>query len=116
MRFKTVVVTGGRDYQDAEMVNDVLDFLLPPRLVIGDAKGADTLAWEWAKARPDQHYSRHIAEWDLHGKKAGPLRNKAMLDDAGTHAVVVAFKGGAGTEDCIRQAKARNMIILRVEP
>lgn len=116
MRKKTVVVTGGRDYQDAAMVNDVLDFLNPPRLILGDAKGADTLAKEWAQDKLELECTIHKADWDTHGKKAGPLRNKAMLDDAGVHAVLVAFKGGIGTEDCIRQAKAKNMIILRVEP
>lgn len=116
MRILTVVVTGGRDYSDATMVNEVLDALAPSHLVLGDARGADTLAKEWAQSKTLQSYRVHAAHWDVHGKKAGPLRNKAMLDDAGPDAIVVAFAGGIGTEDCVKQALSRNMIVLRVVP
>jgi hypothetical protein len=126
MKKLTVVVTGGRDYSDQVMLDEVLDALDPDFLIIGDAKGADTLAKEWAESRPNQSSSMHLAQWDLYGKKAGPLRNAAMLDKACTmmkdddsgdrQTLVVAFKGGAGTENCIRQAIERNLIVLRVEP
>lgn len=28
---------------------------------------------------------------------------------------IVVFSGGKGTENCVKQAKERNMIVLRVE-
>ena len=53
------------------------------------------------------------ANWDLHGKAAGPIRNRTMLN-AHPNAIVVAFPGGRGTDNCISEAQARNMTILRV--
>lgn len=45
------------------------------------------------------------ADWQTHGKAAGPIRNGAML---AKHAPdgVVAFPGHNGTADCVRQAEA----------
>lgn len=113
MRTKFVIVTGGRDYADHSMITDVLNFLSPHTVIQGGASGADKLADEWAS-----EFAQSItfkADWNKHGKAAGPIRNAQMLD-AYPHAVVVAFKGGDGTEGCIKLAKQRNMIVLRVEP
>lgn len=111
---KKVVVTGGRYYSDSVMVFDVLDFLRPDILFQGGANGADLLAKEWA-GDFDCEVVTVEANWDKHGKAAGPIRNGEMLDKAGSDAIVIAFPGGKGTENCIKQAKERNMIVLRVE-
>jgi hypothetical protein len=67
-----------------------------------------------------QEASRHWksgANWKEHGKAAGPIRNGNMLDEAGDEPLlVIAFKGGRGTADCVRQAISRNMIVLEVKP
>lgn len=44
-----VLVTGGRKYQDYEVVKDALDALNPDIVIHGDAPGADSLADWWAK-------------------------------------------------------------------
>lgn len=109
-----IVVTGGRTYSDAAMVYDVLDALNPMTVMVGDAAGADAIARDWAVDRERDMFV-YKADWDANGKAAGPMRNKKMLVDAGLHAVVIAFPGGKGTEHCVKQAKAFNMIVLRVE-
>ena len=54
------------------------------------------------------------ADWSLHGKAAGPLRNTAMLDYA--VAILLAFprKDSKGTKDCINQAKQLGMEVYEV--
>lgn len=107
-----VLVCGGRDYSDRERVFRVLD-RVAQRVEIsairhGAARGADALAGEWARARgiPEQPFP---ADWRTHGKRAGPLRNAAMLAEQGAgtpdRVVVcgVAFPGGGGTADMVRR-------------
>jgi hypothetical protein len=99
-----VLVCGGRDFEDAEMVRDVLSVLPISALIEGGARGADRLAREYAKSRaiPLQSYR---AEWDRLGRAAGPLRNRKMLVE-GRPDLVVAFPGGRGTADMVQQARA----------
>lgn len=94
-----VLVCGGRDYTNRSAVFSVLDRLHAKRPISairhGCAKGADTLAGEWARARgvPEERYP---ADWDSLGRRAGPARNLQMLAAGGLRGVV-AFPGGAGT-------------------
>lgn len=50
-------------------------------------------------------WERHVipANWEHHGKAAGPRRNQAMLD-AGGVVLVVAWPGGVGTADMVDRA------------
>jgi predicted Rossmann-fold nucleotide-binding protein len=110
---KTIIVTGGRNYQDFAKIGRVFDFLGPHLLVEGGALGADRLAREWA----EYNYIDVItfyADWDSHGKAAGPIRNRKMLEEH-PDAIVVAFPGGKGTENCVKQAKELGRVVLRVE-
>lgn len=116
-----IVVTGGRHYSDSGMVNDVLDALNPTDVYVGDATGADELARDWADSR-GKNLNIFVADWNTHGKAAGPIRNKDMLEyaweecaDQEDHLIVVAFPGGDGTANCVKQAIERNMIVFRVE-
>jgi len=43
------------------------------------------------------------ADWSRHGKSAGPIRNRQMLIE-GRPDIVVAFPGGKGTANMIKQA------------
>lgn len=104
----TVLVTGGRDFNDREMVKRALDrvtmeFGKPRMLIHGAARGADTLAGEWA-VRNDVPVCKCPADWDKYkgrpGKNpAGAIRNSEML--AKLPEVVVAFPGGSGTADMV---------------
>lgn len=114
----TVLVCGGRDYDDWDRLCGSLDALnqrMPIGLVIcGGANGADELATRWAVMRgiPNRVY---MADWDLHGRKAGPLRNQRMLDD-GKPDRVVAFRGGRGTNDMVNRALRAKVRCLFVDP
>ncbi|MDB5541822.1 MAG: 20, APCd gp20, partial [Devosia sp.] len=102
----TLIVCGGRDYQDRERVFAALDKAHARTrielLVHGaclDSKtgmllGADRWADEWA-AENGVKVERHLADWGMWGKAAGPMRNKQMAE-AGAHGCI-AFPGGVGT-------------------
>ena len=104
---KRYIVCGGRHYADSIFMDNHLQVLLRTDwnfvLVHGDAKGADRLAGSWGN-----HYGvivePHPADWDTHGRKAGMLRNREMLD-TGIDGVV-AFPGGVGTAGMVRIALA----------
>jgi predicted Rossmann-fold nucleotide-binding protein len=85
----------------------------PIEVVIhGGARGADRAAGEWALKRgiPIQRFP---ADWDRYGKAAGHLRNTQMLVE-GNPDLVIAFPGGVGTADMVRQAGEHGVKVHRV--
>lgn len=109
-----ILVTGGRDFHDRDLLEQVLDVLEPYCVIHGGAPGADTLANEWA-GKNGAAVEEYPAEWEVHGKVAGPIRNQVMLDKSQPD-LVVAFPGGNGTEDMVRRARRAGYVVLRVEP
>lgn len=101
-----VLVCGGRDYPDRWRVYEVLDAAHAANpielLIAGGANGADALAIDWARK---EHVPFKIfnADWERHGRKAGPLRNQQMLDEGKPH-MVIAFPGGRGTADMVKRS------------
>jgi hypothetical protein len=88
-----VLVCGGRYYSNHLNVFNVLDELKPTCVVNGGAQGADYLARYWAQERNIECITVE-ANWELHGRAAGPLRNTQMLIDNPDIKLVVAFSGG----------------------
>lgn len=113
-----VLVCGGRRYSDVGRVRQVLDTLAaqaPVAVVLhGCAGGADSLAGQWARSRGVPE-ARFPADWDKHGKGAGPIRNQQMLDE-GKPDVVVAFPGGTGTADMTRRARGAGVRVYEIAP
>jgi hypothetical protein len=77
-----VLVCGGRDFNDASLVFQVLDSLHEDaqftHVIHGGAKGADTAAGLWARTRGVQEVACP-ANWKILGKSAGVRRNSSML-------------------------------------
>ena len=78
-----ILVTGSRDWNDIIPMMDALypEFQADPlaTLIHGGARGADTMAGNiWAVWGGKQEV--HPANWAEHGKKAGFLRNREMVD------------------------------------
>lgn len=108
-----VIVTGGRDFDNKSLLNYVLNLFDISRLIQGGASGADKLALNYALLNdiPSKTFN---ADWEAHGKAAGPIRNGQMLK-AYPRALVLAFPGGKGTENCIKLAKETKHVVLRIE-
>jgi len=109
-----VLVTGGRDYNDAAVVQRTLEALRPhPAFVIqGGALGADLLARGWAKPS-GVAVLNYPADWQTYGRRAGPLRNQRMIDE-GKPDLVVAFPGGRGTADMVKRARNAGIPVREV--
>ena len=110
---KKVLVCGGRDYNDRETVQRTLDRIKPAEIIHGAARGADTLAGEYARDR-DIPCRRFPADWQRHGRSAGFLRNRQMLDE-GKPDLVVAFPGGPGTRNMVNTALERGFQVKTVD-
>ena len=76
-----VIIAGSRDFNDWDYLVGYLATLPPwieiTEVVSGGAKGADTLGEEWANLHAIP-IKRFEADWERHGKKAGPIRNVEM--------------------------------------
>jgi hypothetical protein len=109
-----VLVCGGRDYGDQATVYATLDRLHAEHrftvLIAGGARGADTLAEQWAKDRgiPTEIY---MADWKDQGRAAGPIRNQRMLIE-GRPDLVVAFPGGKGTAGMTKLARDAGVAVV----
>lgn len=113
-----VLVCGGRDYQDSDRVDAVLNKLHREAeihvLIEGGAKGADRLASFWA-ADHDVSAERYEADWENQGTFAGPARNKRMLQE-GRPDLVIAFPGGKGTRNMIGLARKFGVEVIEIAP
>lgn len=108
-----VLVTGGRDYADYDVVARTLFDLNPKIVAHGDARGADSLADKYCKLNAVPR-SVYPADWQLYGKSAGVIRNQQMLDDFKPD-LVVAFPGGRGTAHMVRIAKSAGVEVIEVQ-
>lgn len=113
----TAIVCGGRDYRNKARVYQILDAAVERLgvdfIVQGVADGADYLAWQWADERGVKCGS-YPAHWDEHGRKAGPIRNQAMLDEAGA-TIVIAFGGGRGTNHMVDIARKAGLRVIKID-
>ena len=112
-----VLVCGGRNFKDALTLGSWLGGIHKDHgitlLIHGGAKGADYMAGkfaEWAGI-PVKVFP---ADWKKHGRSAGPIRNAQMIAE-GAPDLVVAFKGGTGTADMVRKARAAGVKVLIAE-
>lgn len=98
-----VLVCGGRDYHHPARVWDTLDKYPVAHIVNGGATGVDDLATIYAK-RYGIPFTVYPARWKEHGKAAGPIRNRMMLEQESPD-LVIAFPGGNGTANMVTTAK-----------
>lgn len=106
-----VIVAGGRDFDNYELLKTKLDFLLkevtePIEIVSGTANGADKLGEKYAREKglPIKQFP---ADWSL-GRGAGYIRNKQMAEYA-THCVCFWDEKSKGTQHMINLAKAEEL-------
>lgn len=77
------------------------------------ARGADSLAVRYAE-QYDCPVEKFPALWDEHGRSAGYIRNKLMLDE-GQPDLVVAFPGGKGTENMKTIARKAGVEVQEID-
>jgi hypothetical protein len=93
-------------------VYEVVSLTQPSLLICGGASGVDSFANEAA-----YDFGIAIAEfaanWEQHGRHAGPIRNGWMLR-FGQPDYVIAFPGGKGTENMVMQAEEAGVPVIRI--
>lgn len=103
-----LIIAGGRDYKLTAGDWERLGKIQISEIVSGCAAGADKGGEYYA----DQHglpVSRFPADWDMHGKAAGPIRNRQMAEYADG---VALFKGGRGTSSMRKEAERAGIEIF----
>ncbi len=104
-----VLVCGSRDWTDrAPIFEAIVSRGRSVRIIHGNAPGADTIASEvaWSLALPCTPFP---ADWETHGKRAGILRNLAMLDEGPDLVIAFQRNGSRGTQHTIDEARRRGI-------
>ncbi|MEN6554619.1 MAG: DUF2493 domain-containing protein [Methanobacterium sp.] len=103
------IIAGGRDFVSYDLLKKaVTECGWRPTVVIsGGAKGADFLGERWAKENnvPCEVFP---ADWNKYGRKAGPIRNIQMAENA--EALIALWDGESrGTKHMIDTATRKGL-------
>ena len=118
---RVILVSGSRDFHSKALVLDVMrqSFRAGDCLIHGCARGVDSWAEEAARSA-GVPVSRRPADWDRYGKRAGMLRNTAMLAEtlaAPSYLVLIFWDGQShGTKHMIDACQARGAAYSVVRP
>jgi hypothetical protein len=100
-----VAIVGGRDFDDYDLFKKHVsgEKINIKSIISGGARGTDTLAERYAKeiGVPVKIY---LPDWTKHGKAAGPIRNKQIIEAADC---VIAFwdEKSPGTRSSLKIAE-----------
>lgn len=102
------IICGSRDINDYELVKDAIKesgFEIT-EVVCGCAKGIDLLGDKWGRENniPVKYFP---AKWKIHGKSAGIIRNKEMVEYA--DACIAITNGSKGTASTIDFSKEKGI-------
>lgn len=108
-----LIIAGKRDFNDKEFVYKEIDEYIsvigkPSEIIEGGASGVDSIAIEYGILHKIP-IKTFFADWDTHGRAAGPIRNEQMAKYASKNGDghLLAFWDGQsrGTKSMIEQAK-----------
>lgn len=120
-----ILVTGSRDWDDRltiyralNSVCEAADLLYPPDqygntlpdpskfVVVHGAcpTGADRIADDWCVGNFFLA-EEHPADWETHGKAAGPIRNAEMVNLGADICLAFPLPSSRGTKNCMRLAR-----------
>lgn len=114
-----IVVTGTRNTPDAKrrLWDAVAPFAQRGRVILvhGDSGDVDAAARGLGTDLYNTEHEPHPADWDTHGKAAGPIRNEEMAK-AGADLCIAIWDGKSrGTLDMIKRA-TQHGIPVRIVP
>ena len=111
-----MIIAGGRDFNDYALLKAKCDTILAEKtathrivIVSGAARGADSLGERYAR---EYGYTldSHPADWNRHGRAAGPIRNEEMAEVSDA---LIAFWDGKsrGTFNMIKTARKTGLSV-----
>lgn len=101
-----VLICGSRNITDPALVSQAVSQsgITPTHIISGGARGVDRLAGEYAVSQ-GIGFTEYPADWDKYGKRAGFIRNYAMVGAA--DAVIAVWDGTSpGTKHSIEFARS----------
>ena len=113
------LICGSRDWTDYEAIETLIKGFPKDTVVIqGMCRGADQMARTAAIKHGLPEPEDYPAEWEKHGRSAGPRRNTRMLDE-GHPDIVYAFHqdifSSKGTKDMVKKARAKGVPVIIME-
>lgn len=115
-----VVVCGSRDWADRQAIERRLRALPAEDITIihgacsrkvnGREVSADMLADAAARELGFTPWP-HPADWERYGLRAGPRRNRQMLDRCPDLVLAFQRNGSHGTRDCVDEARRRGIAV-----
>ena len=110
-----ILITGSRNWNDVETMIEVLSPYNITRdvktLVHGGASGADIIAGEIA-AEFGWCVEEYPADWQAHGKAAGPIRNQKMVDLGADVCLAFPLGESRGTRHCMKSAEKAGIKVI----
>lgn len=109
-----VLISGSRNWTDENTVRKVI-YSFPPEsvLIVGDARGADEIARNVAQERSDIIILEYKADWNKHGKRAGPIKNIEMFSQDPDEVYTFQIDNSKGTAHAIKLAEERNIKLTK---
>ena len=125
-----ILITGSREWTDEKTLHDNLVAAAnahwrgspdPVVIVHGhNPRGADAMAdavYERYRVNGALEVERHPADWNQHGKRAGPIRNAEMVALGADLCLAFPTASSVGTWDCVRKANAAGIrVVIVPEP
>ena len=128
-----LLITGSREHSDPTGVLRVFEgfvhavcgsgsYLVEPPLVVvhGACPGersVDAICSNWANTHGDFFVGEaHPADWDSYGNRAGPIRNKKMVDLGADWCLAFPDGVSRGTRGCASMAVKAGIPTLVLEP
>lgn len=84
----------------------------PSRVLSGRAKGIDTLGEIWAREN-DIPVDPFPADWSVHGKAAGPIRNRQMAENAEA-LLLIRRKDSRGSLSMLNEARRLGLLVIDI--
>lgn len=113
-----LLITGSRTWQDRERIRKALTKVhlklgkdTPGTLIHGGTDGVDKMAAEiWEKL--GRQTELHRPDWDRYGKRAGLIRNKAMVDSGANLCLAFIRDESKGATMCAQIADKAEILTI----
>lgn len=106
-----VIIAGSRDYYNYDtLLTAITESGFDITTVVsGGAKGVDALGEEYAN-NMNIPLNTYNADWNTHGKAAGPIRNRKMAENS--DALIALWDGKSrGTKNMIETARKNGLLV-----
>ncbi len=115
---RRILITGSRDWPDQDLLERAIKraaTISEPDAVLvhGDCRGVDHDAARVWKSL-GKRVEAHPADWHTHGKAAGPIRNKQMVELGADMCIALIHNESRGASHCAGLAEQAGIKTYRI--